>query len=293
MIWAATNHVDKYLLNRFFKNTSGWPLVIMSALSSFFVLPVIAILFPGTIIIGLVPIIILLVLGLSFVLTCSLYLKALSKDEPSVVVPMFQLIAVFNYFLGLVFLHEHLTLTQIIACSLIIIGAIAISLDLTGNKFRIKKEVLTIMILDCIIIAVYDLVFKYVVLQSNFWGSMFWSYVSFGLFGIAILALSKKSRNQFLKIFERNKISLVGLNLINEIANIIASFIFNYALVIMPIAIVSVVGNGLQPFFVFFFGVILTIFLPHFGQEKVTKHHIFQRVVAIFIIFIGSYLLNR
>lgn len=293
MIWAATNHIDKYLLNRFFKSGSSGPLVVMSALSSFLVFPLIWVFLSNKIMIGIAPIIIMLVCGIISALTCFLYLKALSQDEPSVVVPMFQLISVFNYFLGLIFLNEHLTITQIIACSFIILGAVGITLDLSDKKFRLKKGVFWIMFFDCLILAFYDLFFKHVVINTNYWGAMFWQYVSFALVGIFILIFNKNIRQSFKAIFKENKIPIIGLNLFNEIVNIIAVFIFNYALILMPIALVSVVGNGLQPFFVFVFGVIITLFFPKFGQESIGKNHLLQRIIAIVIIFIGSYLLNK
>jgi len=187
MIWAATNHIDKYLLNRFFKNSGGGPLVIMSALSSILPVVLIAALIPDKIWIGFLPALITFGLGIIFVVTSFLYLKALSKDEPSVVVPMFQLITVFNYILGLIFLNEHLTTMQIAACLLVIIGAVAITLDLTKGKFHLKKGVFLIMLLDCAIISAYDLIFKKYALATNFWGAMFWPYVCFFITGILLL----------------------------------------------------------------------------------------------------------
>ncbi|MBU4142239.1 hypothetical protein KKE99_05225, partial [Patescibacteria group bacterium] len=88
-----------------------------------------------------------------------------------------------------------------------------------------------------------------------------------------------------------NKRAVLGWNTTNEVLNIIAKIIMNFATLLAPLALVWVV-NGFQPFFVLFFGIIITLFFPRFSKENLLKKHLAQKVIAILIIFIGVYLLN-
>jgi hypothetical protein len=51
-------------------------------------------------------------------------------------------------------------------------------------------------------------------------------------------------------------------------------------------------ANGFQPFFVFLFGVLITIFLPHIGTESLLKKDIIQKIIAISVMFLGGYIMN-
>ena len=221
------------------------------------------------------------------------YLKALSKAEPSIVVPMFQVVAIFRYFLGLFFLNEHLTVLQIIACALVLLGSMALALESIEKKIRLKMSVVWPMLVCTIITAVNGLAFKYVAIESNYWSTQAWDWLGLFLAGLIIFLLNKNWRDTFLDILGQSKVKVLGITAVNEILNVTAGLIFTYAILLMPLAVVSVVSNGLQPFFVFFFGIIITIFIPRFGKENIAKNHLLQRIIAIATIFLGTFLLNR
>jgi hypothetical protein len=50
--------------------------------------------------------------------------------------------------------------------------------------------------------------------------------------------------------------------------------------------------HGLQPLFVFIFGVLLTLYLPRYGSERLNARIIFQKVAAITLMVIGTSLLT-
>ena len=89
----------------------------------------------------------------------------------------------------------------------------------------------------------------------------------------------------------KNKVTVLTLNGINEIVNIIAKLSFNFASLLAPITLTWIV-NGFQPFFVFAYGVILTVFFPHISQEKIGGKHLAQKLIAIIVMFVGVYFLN-
>jgi hypothetical protein len=82
------------------------------------------------------------------------------------------------------------------------------------------------------------------------------------------------------------------VNITNEIVNIVAKISFNYATVLAPVTLIWIV-NGIQPFFVFLFGIILTVLFPRISKEDISKRTLVQRGLAIVAITIGVYLVNK
>jgi len=80
----------------------------------------------------LIPVIVLVLSGALGVACLILYFKALQDNEASVVVPYYQTIPIFGFILGYFILGEVLNASQIVACGLVIIGTIILSLDLTS-----------------------------------------------------------------------------------------------------------------------------------------------------------------
>jgi hypothetical protein len=88
-----------------------------------------------------------------------------------------------------------------------------------------------------------------------------------------------------------NKLFVISLNGVNEILNIIAKVSFNFASLLAPITVIWIV-NGFQPFFVFAYGVILTLLFPKVVKENIGRKFLVQKILAIVIMFVGTYFLN-
>lgn len=294
MIWALTNHVDKYFLNKYFKNVDGGAFIVVTSIISLLILPFILIFSPMKGGMDLSSILILIGIGAFSLIGGGLtYVYALQRANPSVVIPLFQLTPVFNYFLGLFFLKEHLSVLQIVGSLLIIGGAIALTAEQEGKKFKVQKMVLITMIACCLIHSVISLIFKLNVSVGSVWNGNFWFYFGIAIAGIVILIFHKGWRNQLVDIFKEDRAKTAGLLVFSEGISIGANFIFNYALLLMPIALISVVSNGLQPFFVLLFGIILTLIFPKLAHETLSKKHLVPKVCAIVVIFLGTIFLNR
>ena len=101
----------------------------------------------------------------------------------------------------------------------------------------------------------------------------------------------KSYREQFINVMKTNRVVVLSLNGANEILNIIAKVSFNFASLLTPITITWIV-NGFQPLFVFGYGVILTLFLPKIVKEDIGRKSLIQKILAILVMFIGTYFLN-
>ena len=290
-MWAISNHIDKYLLSKYFKEVNIPVLAIFSSLIGIPIALVIALMSPDVFSIDLWRKLLLVANGAFYIIGFIPYYKALEKDDASVVVPLYQTIPIFVYFLGLFFLGEVLTVEQILASGLIMLGAVGISLDLESEKLRIKKQVLLLMLLASFLVALNIFFYKYAALDENFWTSIFWNDVGMIVFGFVLLSIPKYKK-QFFKLLRENKLKILTINAANEVVNIIGDIVFRFVSLLAPLALVQVASNGLQPVFVLLYGLLLTAFFPHIAKENLSKKSLVQKSVAFSILFAGTYLLN-
>lgn len=292
-LYAVTNHIDKYLITKYYTEEDDddvGSLILFSSLFAVFVLPVIALIEPNIFKVSLDNALWLIMVGVTAVVAITLYLYAMERDEASIVVPFFQTIPIFGYILGLVFLGEVMTSQQILFSLLIIIAAMILSIEFEPKKIKLKTDVILLMLGSSFLYALGSLIFKMHVTIDDFWASTFWSCLGIFLSGLLIFVSVKKYRQGFLRVLKRSKGKVLGLNCLNETLSTVGEIIFDYAIILAPLALV-LMANVFQPFFVFVYGVILTIFFPKISQEKLTMKHLAQKIGAIVIMFIGSYLL--
>lgn len=294
-LYAGSNHIDKYLVEKYlsrdkFKQEDVGSLILFSTLFALVLLPLIAFFEPAVFSVDIASAVYLILNGLIVSGAIILYLHAIEKDEVSVVVPFLQLIPVFGYGLAILILDEYLTFNQIIASLVIIVAAMILSFDLTGEKIKIRKQVILFAGGASILYALSDVIFKKIAINDGFWLSAFWQYVGVLLVGLIIFAFVKTYREDFLSVFKRSKKPVIFLNCFSETLSIIGDLILRYSFLLAPIALVMV-ANVFQPFFVFIYGIILTIFFPKISTEKLSRRHLVQKIVAILIMVIGAYFL--
>ncbi|MBU0998243.1 EamA family transporter [Patescibacteria group bacterium] len=290
-LWSITNHLDKYLLSKYFKGEGVGALMVFSSLIGLFLLPFIYFLNPNIFNISLLNAVLISINGFFYVLAVLPYFYALERDEASIIVPLFQLMTPLSYLLAYFVLGETLTTLQIIAGILVIAGAVGISLEtVKGKVIRIKKDVLGLMFLSSLLFTLNFLFFKFFAQKTDFWTTAFWEYVGFAVFALILMVFVRPYRIQFVDVMKKNRIPVIALNGLNELINIVAKVSFNFASLLAPITLIWVV-NGTQPFFVFFYGILITLFLPKLGKESLAKEHLIQKILSIIVMGIGTYLL--
>jgi drug/metabolite transporter (DMT)-like permease len=288
--WAVGNHIDKYLLAKQLDSRGIGSLMICSALIGALVMPLIFVVQPEVLRISLPHAALIMLNGMLYVLGLLPYFYALQRDEASIVVPLFQTSAVFSYVLGLLVLDENLTGWQLAAALLIICGSILIALELGQRRSTFKAVVFALMLLASFLNALNWLLFKFVAVQENFWVSSFWEYAGFVLIGALMLIFVKPYRRDFVALLKQSKFSVLGLVALNETASLVAKTATNIASLMAPLALVSTV-NGLQPLFVLIYGVMLTLYLPRYGRERLGTKFVLQKVAAMTLMIVGASLL--
>lgn len=290
LLWAVSNFIDKFLISKYFKGGTG-TLVIYSCLIGIPVSLLILLFKPEVLSINLGTAFLVLLNGFLYISFLFPYFKALEKADTSVVIPMFQTIPVITYILAFFVLGETFTNIQFLASSLIILGAIGISLKFDGRKTRFRSDVVFLMLLASFIVALNSLLFKFFAIELNFWTVSFWQYLGFSALGILLLLFVKGYRKDFLSSFKKNGKKIISLNIMNEVINISAVLIFTFATLLAPLSLIWVI-NGFQPLFVFLMGLLLTLFLPHLLKEEISKKIILQKIIFIILMLVGAYLLG-
>lgn len=296
-MYAVCNHIDKYLIEKYLskdeqKKEDVGSLILFSTLFAVIVLPIIVIFEPSVLRVSPLSGLYLVLNGVVVTGAIIFYLYALEKDEASIVMPFFQLIPVFGYGLALLILDETLSSAQIISSLIIILAAVALSFDLTGEKIKIRGHVILFSTLASLLYALSDVIFKKIAVTDGFWLSSFWQYGGVLIAGLIIFVSVKSYRQDFLNVFKRSKKPVIFLNFFSESISIVADLILRYAFLLAPIVLVMV-ANVFQPFFVFVYGIILTVFFPKISTEKLSRKHLIQKFLAIIVMIVGAYFLYR
>lgn len=292
-LYALTNHIDKILLEKYFKIGGIGTLLLFSSLLSVLALPIILIVDPSVFAVSSLNILILTGVGILDVVVLACYFIALNNDEASIVIVFYQLMPVFGYALGYFILGETLTRIQLIAMTMILSGTAIVSIEVDEeNNLKLRHRTIIPMLLASFFWALEGVIFKAVELQENVWRSFFWQHVALLVIGIFIFTFIGKYRQHFLHAIRQNSATIISLNVLNESLYMLGNFAFAYAFLLAPVALV-LLTQSFQPIFVLIIALILTIFFPRIATEKIHIRHLLPKIVAILITGIGTYLLTR
>lgn len=290
-LYALTNHIDKVLISKYFKESGVGALILFSSLLSVIAMPFLFWADPTVFSLEPFSIAILAIGGVLNILVLWCYFVALSDDEASVTIIFYQLVPVFALILGYFVLGETITEIQFIAMLIIIVGTSIISFDVDAdNKFTIRKQTIFLMSAASFFWALESILFKMVALEENWIRSLFWEHLMLLVVGMSVFVFIKKYRADFLQAVRENSKPILALNLGNEGLYMLGNVIFAYAYMLAPVALV-LLTQSFQPVFVIIVGVFLTIFFPKITVEKVSLIDLTQKFLAIIITGIGTYML--
>ena len=291
MLWAISVHFDKYLVDRFFKDTNVAVLLLFTALIGVLMLPFIWCLEPGVIHHDLGSIALMTLSGILYLSGMLLYLKSLQGEEASVVAPFFQAGPLFSYVLAYLVLGETLTPQQMTGGALVVIGTLFVSLRFGQNAQRFKARLAVRMLGCAFIMALSGLIFKAFVLKVEFWTTIFWMFIGEAIVG-AVLLLMPPFRRQFMVLLRKNTAALLSINGANEVINLSGSLGNRYALLFAPLSIVQAIGST-TTLFVFAFGVLLSVFFPKLSREDLSSRELIQKGIAAMLVAVGVALVTR
>lgn len=265
--------------------------MIFSTLFSVVVLPVLYFIDPAVIYVSVSHALLLISVGILNASSIYLYLKALDKDEASIVVPLWQMIPVFGFLFGLILLGETLTTGQLIGGILVVGFSALLTLELDFEQgIKLKKGIFLLMMLSSAFFALGETVFKMGAMETNFMAALFWGNIGLLIFGLTLCCITTYRKSFFLLMKDKFGTTL-GLNLGSEALTVLGNTLSRYAILLAPVAAVLAIA-GLQPMFVLVIGVLITLLIPKLQGEKISSKHLVQKIICITAIVIGTTILG-
>ncbi len=291
ILWGITNHIDKFMLvgTEDNKNIIKVLVVFSSLIAGIILTPFWLILSHFNVSIGFISLISVFLASLVYIIACVLYFKAMEENDASIVIVMSQMIPVFSYILALILFKENLTINQIIGSIVIILSAVIISFDFNEKNNKKKFKALVLMSISSFIYSTYFILFDIAIRNSSYYSCAFWYQIGLLMIGLVLL-LIKQFRDPFIIMIKKYGKRYFILNTTNEALNLISHLLVNYANLIIPVALVTVL-NGFQSAFVFIFGVIGTIIFPKYIKEDLSKNNVIQKILCIILSIVGLIIL--
>jgi len=290
LLWAISTHIDKYLVDKYFRHSDTAVLMVFTAFLGVFALPVIYMFEPKVLALPWLATGVMTVSGILYMGAMLFYLRAIQSEEASIVAPLFQANILFTFALGLIFLHEMPRWSALGGAALIVIGAIGLSLDKHLRLGSFKPRLVALMLGATFVLACSSVVFKFFAVNDEFWSTTFWTFVGEGIFGAVILAVPAY-RRQFVTLLRRNPGAVMGVNAANELINLGGGLGVRFASLLAPVALVSAI-SATTTFFVFLFGILLTLFFPKLGREELSARNVIQKGLGGLLIMAGVVLIE-
>ncbi len=287
-LWAADNIVDKLLIGKHLKDSVV--LTLIAGISAL-LLSLVIIIFNGLSWLGLEPIALVIFAGVIQILAVFAFYQAISKEEISRVIPLFQFSPLFVLILSFLFLGEVLTLSHYLAFVLILLGGFLISLQKSKGVFKLRNAFWW-MVLSSFIYAIQAVILKSLYVAYPFWDLTV--YLGFGEFLPTPILLFLISNFR-----DRLGRSLSNLKLVGWALLILAMFLVAtaslsgiWALTSGPVSLISVF-RGFQSVFVLIYAIFLSIWLPKILKEELNKSTLGIKAIPILLMAVGLYLIYK
>ena len=291
VLWAISTHLDKYLVERYFKDTDVAVLLVFTALMGLTVMPFIAFFEPSVLARDLTSILLMSLSGVLYMTAMFFYLRALQGHDATVVAPFFQASPLFGYALGYIVLGERLSGMQIAGGALIVFGVLFVSIGSKKKRERVRWQLAALMLTCGFLLSLATLIFKMFAVHDEFWTTTFWMFAGEAMFGVVFLAIGFY-RRQFVHLLRSNTAALIGVNASNELINLGGALCNRYALVFAPLSLVQAVGST-TTLFIFALGVLLTLFFPKLSQEDLSRGELIRKGIAAVLVAIGVALVSK
>lgn len=237
---------------------------------------------------GLSNIIIAILSGIIAMVGYYLFIYVLHKEDISRVITLYGISPLFVLLLATIFLKEILLPKDYIAFFLIILGALLISAKNEEGRLRVSKGVLLI-VLSSFVWAVHNILLK-IASSTNFSTMMILRQVGILIFVLLALALSKNAwvkTKQTIKEFgfKRGALAYTAESLG------MAGMVFSYLAIQMASVSLVTLVEGIQPLFIIFIAVVMSIFFPKIIKETIDKKTVGLKVISALLMLSGLYLI--
>jgi drug/metabolite transporter (DMT)-like permease len=290
ILWTCSSYIDRHLVEKRFLSASTGALMLYTAGLAAVVVPVLAAFRPEALHIPASAAAVTVGSGIFTYFGLVIYLYAIKKDDAATVVPLFQMTPVLVLIMSAFIPSERLGVGQAVGAVVVVLGAMALSFDHHGRR-RLKLGLLKLVLAASLLYAFSIVMFKLTAIETDYWASILWYYVGLALSGIFTFAFSRPFRQAFLDSMRRNSASTFGLMTFNETINLVAEFLYHFALVLAPLGLIAVT-SGLRPLLMLVIGAILTRVFPNFISDRFAWRDLRHKALPIIAICAGAVLVT-
>jgi drug/metabolite transporter (DMT)-like permease len=220
------------------------------------------------------------------------YLKALSKEEASRVLPLSYVSIIFTIVLASVFLREALPTLAYVGIGLFVAGAIILSYRTVAGETKARwswSPVIGIILLSALLSSSSDIISKSFLASSDFWSLIFWNYLG-GIPIVMFLLLQKSNRVHIPDIrtlaVDRRALAILGATVIVYFVAEVAWFA---AISQSPLSIVSAIGTT-EPMFVLVFSAAINMLRPKSIADDLSGNTLLAKSLSVILIVSGAVL---
>jgi len=282
LTFALVNIIDKYVITKLVK-TPIIPLIFLGIIG--LIVSSVVYFVQGFSPLPYIHIALALFVGFIYITYIMLYYKAIQIESVSRIMPLLYLSSMFVLIFAAVFLGEVFAPITYLGIFLMIIGAIMISFKKGAIRITSEKAFI-FMIIVAFLCAVSTIIMKYLLNFADFW--TIFSYIRIGSF-IAITPIFCLNFKDFSNIIKKRK-KVVGVIICSRTVSLVARLLLTIALSLGYVTLVNAL-TSVQPFFVFLYATILSVFYPKILKEELRKEIIGLKLIAIIMIFVGAILI--
>jgi len=224
--------------------------------------------------------------GLGTYLGLMLYFKAMAIEEASRVISLIYTSPIFVLILASVFLQETLSLPMYFGVVFLVLGAISISYRKVKGRGSIISPALGLLLAASVVWAGYEVLTKYVLGHMGYSSYLFWNFIGTLITGFLLFCFPK-IRCNFLNDVKKVGRTILFWRILNTSMGLIAIIFYYIAISRGLVSLVAAISS-LEPFFVFIFTLLLSLFVPRILKEDIGKRAITTKALAIILIIVGT-----
>lgn len=284
-LWSVVTVFDKYVVAHKVKNPSVfWVWQVYLAALLLLLIPFVGLTIPTPQVLFWC-----FVAGLFYFFAALPYYSALQIEEMSRVNILWNLTPLFTLFGGYFFLHDKLSLFQIIAFFLLVAGGITASIHVGIGKLRLSRA-FVLMLWSSVMYAVTWLALDYVTNSMPFVHAYLF-FILFAVLSSFFMFFSRKFRKDFIEhvraLDRKLVVTLFMVAFFDHLGIFFGVWAFSFGFASLFTAL-----EGFQSVFVFLIAVIISLYAPRILKEELDRKNIILKLIAIILMGIGIALLS-
>ncbi|MBA7467370.1 MAG: EamA family transporter [Dehalococcoidia bacterium] len=281
-ILGMVHVIDSHLISKRMPSFRAYLLVV--GIFIFLVSIAFACFFPLPPNIGVWPLSMAVLAGITRAASVIILLYLMKKEEVSIVIPIANTYPIFVALIAMPTLNETMNSLQWVAIVIVVFGVLLTSVRLnTGTQITWLGKPLILLAVSSILWAVSDVMTKYALDYMSTW-NMYW--ISHLILPLAFFSISFRPSvfREIMNYQKRN--SSVIMVALNETMAVTALILFYWSMQRGPVSLVSAVYSS-RPLFVFLYAVIISRFSHFLLEEQTSRATLLLRFIAISLIVGG------